>query len=259
MIGNQEYRTTKVFIHPNYNPNQIGSDAANDIAIYKLDRPVTNVTPSPIYRSNPAVGQMLTLVGFGYGGNGNTGSDGVYGIKRSGTTPIDSVSLTLISWDFENNTESNTAPGDSGGAAFITVGGVNYLAGVTSGGSQDDAGIGDNSFDTRVDAYAAWIDSIVGSTTVITPTVSVKVSDATAVETAAGQTADSGSFIISRTGPTTSALTVTLAMSGSATNGTDYNSIPNTVTIPAGAASATVTLNVKDDLLSEGSETAVFC
>ena len=258
MIGNLEYRTTKVYVHPNYNSNQIGSDAANDIAIFKLDRPVTNVTPTPIYRSNPAVGQMLTLVGFGYGGTGTTGSDGVYGIKRSGTTPIDSVSSTLISWNFDNNSESNTAPGDSGGAAFITVGGVNYLAGVTSGGTLDNAGLGDNSFDTRVDVYAAWIDSIVGSTTTTTAAVSVKVSDASAAETTAGQAANPGSFIISRTGPTTSALTVTLAMSGSATNGTDYNQIPTTVTIPVGAASATVTLNVKDDLLSEGVETAIL-
>ncbi len=258
MIGNEEYRTTKVYIHPNYNANQIGSDAANDIAIYKLDRPVTNVTPSPIYRSNPAVGQMLTLVGFGYGGTGNTGSDGEYGIKRSGTTPIDRVSSKLISWDFDNNSESNTAPGDSGGAAFITVGGVNYLAGVTSGGSLDNAGLGDNSFDTRVDAYAAWIDSIVGSTTTPTATVSVKASDASAAETMAGQTANPGSFIISRTGPTTSALVVTLTTTGSATNGSDYNQIPTTVTIPAGSASVTVSLVVKDDSLAEGLETAVL-
>ncbi|MFP6766201.1 MAG: PPC domain-containing protein, partial [Planctomycetaceae bacterium] len=34
----------------------------------------------------------------------------------------------------------------------------------TSGGDRFDAGIGDNSFDTRVDAYSSWIDSIVGDT-----------------------------------------------------------------------------------------------
>ena len=258
MLGNQEYRTSKVYVHPSYNSNEIGNDAANDIAIYKLELPVTNVTPSPIYRSNPAVGQMLTLVGFGYGGTGTSGSDNVYGIKRSGTTPIDSVSSKLISWDFDNNSESNTAPGDSGGAAFITVGTVNYLAGVTSGGSQDNAGIGDSSFDTRVDAFAAWIDSIVGSTPTTTAIVSVQASDASAAETALGQTVNPGSFVISRTGPTTAALTVTLAMSGTATNGTDYNQISSTVTIPAGASSIAVPLNVKDDVLTEGLETAIL-
>lgn len=258
MIGNEEYRTSRVILHPRYNADQIGSDTANDIAIFQLDRPVTNVTPSPIYRSNPAVGQALTLVGFGYGGTGTSGSDGIYGVKRSGTTSIDRVSSTLISWDFDNNSESNTAPGDSGGAGFINVGGINYLAGVTSGGTLDNAGLGDNSFDTRVDAYAAWIDSIVGSPTPATPVVSVRASDAMAAETAAGQTANPGSFVISRTGPVTSALTVTLTVSGTATNGTDYSSIPTSVTIPVGAASVTVTLNVRDDLLAEGTETATL-
>ncbi len=55
-VGGQEYRTTKVYVHPNYNPNRLGQDGANDIAIFKLDRPVTNVTPTPINRTTPAVG-----------------------------------------------------------------------------------------------------------------------------------------------------------------------------------------------------------
>ncbi len=252
-INGQEYKTTKVYLHPSYNVNQLGNDAANDIAIFKLDRAVSGVTPSPIYRSAPVVGQMLTLVGFGYGGNGNTGSDGIYGTKRVGTTPIDSVSSKIISWNFDNNTESNTAPGDSGGPAFVTVGGVRYVAGVTSGGDQENAAIGDHSFDTRVDAYAAWIDSIVGSV-VAGPVVSIRASDAAAAETATGQTANPGQFVITRTGATTSALTVTLAVSGTATNGTDYNTLGTTVTIPAGAASATINLAVRDDALVEGSE-----
>lgn len=255
-INGQEYKTSKVFMHPNYNVNLLGEDAANDIAIFKLDRPVAGVTPSPIYRATPTVGQLLTLVGYGYGGTGTTGSDGIYGTKRVGTTPIDSVSAKLITWDFTNNSESNTAPGDSGGPAFVSVGGVNYVAGVTSGGNQDNAGIGDNSFDTRVDAFAAWIDSIVGSS-VSTVTVGIKASDANAVETSAGQAANSGQYVITRTGDTTAALTVNLQVRGTATAGTDYNSLPAAVTIPAGATSVTVPLIVKDDTLSESTETVV--
>lgn len=256
-IGNTVYSTSQVFLHPNYNANALGTDSANDIAILKLDRPVTGVTPSPIYRAIPAVGQLLTLVGFGGGGTGTSGHDGSFGTKRVGTTPIDQVSSKLISWNFDNNSESNTAPGDSGGPAFLNVGGVYYVAGVTSGGDLDTAGIGDHSFDTRVDSFASWIDSIVGS---VTPSVvvSVKASDVSAAETAAGQTTNPGSWTITRTGSTTSALTVNIGMSGAATNGTDYTSIPTTVTIPAGAASATITLTVKDDTLAEGSESAIL-
>ena len=255
-INGQEYRTSKVYLHPNYNVDLLGEEAANDIAIFKLDRPVTGVAPSPIYRATPTVGQLLTLVGFGYGGTGSTGSDGIYGTKRVGTTPIDSVSARLITWDFTSNSESNTAPGDSGGPAFVSVGGVNYVAGVTSGGNQDNAGIGDNSFDTRVDAYAAWIDSIVGSS-VSAVTVGIKASDAKAAETSAGQAANSGQYVITRTGDTNAALTVNLQVRGTATAGTDYNSLPTTVTIPVGATSVTVPLIVKDDAVSETTETVI--
>jgi hypothetical protein len=199
---------------------------------------------------------LLTLVGYGYGGTGNTGSDGIYGTKRVGTTPIDSVSAKLISWDFTSNSESNTAPGDSCGPAFVSVGGVNYVAGVTSGGNQDNAGLGDNSFDTRVDAYAAWIDSVVGSSA-STGMVSIKASDAKAAETTAGQAANSGQYVITRTGNTSAALVVKLQIKGSATAGADYNRLPTTVTIPAGAASVTVPLIVKDDAVPETTESVV--
>lgn len=257
-VGGQEYRTTKVYVHPNYNPNRLGQDGANDIAIFKLDRPVTNVTPTPINRTAPAVGQLLTLVGFGGGGTGTTGHTGDYGTKRVGTTPIDQVTAQTIFWNFDNNNESNTAPGDSGGPAFVTIGGVRYVAGVTSGGDQANAGIGDRSFDTRVDAYAAWIDSIVGTTNNNTTTVSISASDAAAAETTTGQAANPGRFVISRTGPTTAALTVNLTIAGTATNGTDYNTIARTVTIPAGATSANIDVTVRDDTAAEGSETVAL-
>jgi secreted trypsin-like serine protease len=156
----QSYSTSRVFVHPQYNSNTL----ANDIAIFELNRDVAGVAPSEIFRGTPKVGQLLTLVGFGAGGNGDSGHNGDYGIKRVGTTPIDGVESKLITWEFDNNSESNTAPGDSGGAAFVSVNGTQYLAGVTSGGSNEDAGIGDSSFDTRVDAFQNWIDSIVTGT-----------------------------------------------------------------------------------------------
>lgn len=256
-LGNSIYNTTQVFVHPGYNENLIGSDSANDIAIYKLDRDVVGVTPSPIYRSVPQVGQLLTLVGFGAGGTGTSGHDGTFGTKRMGTTPIDGVSSRLIHWDFDHNSESNTAPGDSGGPAFLNVNGVYVVAGVTSGGDQANAGLGDHSFDTRVDAYAGWIDSIVGGPPAST-VVSIQALDATAAETLAGQAANLSSFQVSRTGSITSPLIVNLNRGGTATNGVDYSALPATVTIPAGAAAATVVMTPRDDTALEGTETVIL-
>ncbi|MBC7818446.1 MAG: trypsin-like serine protease, partial [Planctomycetaceae bacterium] len=255
-IGGRTYRTQRVYVHPGYT-GDVGSDSSDDLAIYKLSEAVVGIAPIPIFRGTPQVGQILTLVGFGGGGTGNTGSNGDFGIKRVGTTPIDEVSRTLISWNFDNNSESNTAPGDSGGPAFVTVSGVLYVAGVTSGGDSATAGIGDHSFDTRVDAYASWIDSIVGSVSTLA-TVSIAATDANAAETPSTQTANAGTFTITRTGATNASLTVSLAVSGTATNVSDYNRLPTTVTIPAGQASTTLTLTPLDDTLSESNETATI-
>ncbi len=52
-------------------------------------------------------------------------------------------------------------------------------------------------------------------------------------------------------------VTVNLAISGTATNGTDYTTIANTVVIPAGKNSVSVPVNVIDDKIIEGDETAI--
>lgn len=165
-VGGQTYGSSQVYIHPqaDLDDNSFGTDEANDIAIMVLAQHVPGITPMEIFRGVPLVGDILTLVGYGGGGSGSGGHNGDFGELREGTTPIDQVTSTLIHWTFDNNGESNTAPGDSGGPAFLTVNGQMHIAGVTSGGDQYDAGIGDHSFDTRVDAYADWIDSIFGNT-----------------------------------------------------------------------------------------------
>jgi hypothetical protein len=257
-VDGTTYSTSQVIVHPAYNPSQFGTDRANDLAIYKLSQPVTGITPSPIFRGTPQVGDLLTLVGFGAGGSGTTGELGDFGTKRFGTTPIDRVSATLIGWSFDNNTESNTAPGDSGGPAFLNVGGTYYVAGITSGGSREDAALGDQSFDTRVDPYAAWIDSIITPSTPSNPptpaTVSIVATTPSAAETKSGETPSVGVFTVSRTGATDAPLTVSYTISGSAANGVDYTWIASSVVIPTGSATATITIAATDDTLVEATE-----
>jgi hypothetical protein len=78
-------------------------------------------------------------------------------------------------------------------------------------------------------------------TAVVLPSVNVAATDATA--SMAGP--DAGTFTVTRTGSTTAALSVNLAYSGTAVNGTDYSTLASAVTIPAGSASTTVTLTPK--------------
>ncbi|MFN0317554.1 MAG: Calx-beta domain-containing protein [Burkholderiales bacterium] len=90
--------------------------------------------------------------------------------------------------------------------------------------------------------------------TVGLPSVTVSATDATATE--AGLT--TGTYSVTRTGSTTAPLTVTYSMSGSATQGSDYSALTGSVTIPAGAAAATITLVPINDALLEPTETAIL-
>jgi hypothetical protein len=58
---------------------------------------------------------------------------------------------------------------------------------------------------------------------------------------------DPGIFTVTRNGPTTAPLTVHYTVGGSAVPGVDYVALAGSVTIPAGASSATITVSPLDD------------
>jgi acyl-CoA thioesterase-1 len=60
---------------------------------------------------------------------------------------------------------------------------------------------------------------------------------------------------VSRTGPLTQALSVDLSYGGDAVNGSDYELLPASITIPVGASSASLVITPKFDALREGPET----
>ncbi len=86
------------------------------------------------------------------------------------------------------------------------------------------------------------------------PTVTVAATDPAASETGP----DTGTFTVTRTGSTAASLAVTVAISGSAANGADYNTLGTSMTIPAGNASATVTVTPVDDATVEPVETVTL-
>ena len=88
-------------------------------------------------------------------------------------------------------------------------------------------------------------------------TVSVVATDANAAETASGVAPNPANIRVSRTGSTTSALTVWVRVSGAAVQGVDYrfpNPIGSIVIIPAGSSSLDIPITVLDDYLIEGAE-----
>ncbi len=85
------------------------------------------------------------------------------------------------------------------------------------------------------------------------PTVSISATDSAASEAALNP----GQLTITRTGRPLSALTVLYTVAGTAASGTDYVALSGTVTIAAGAASATIAVTPANDAIPEGNETVV--
>ncbi len=83
------------------------------------------------------------------------------------------------------------------------------------------------------------------------PVISLAVSPASVTENGATNLI----YTFTRTGATTNPLTVNYTVNGSATNGTDYGLIGNSITFAAGSATATVTVNPTGDSDVEPDET----
>ncbi|MGC8828695.1 MAG: Calx-beta domain-containing protein [Verrucomicrobiia bacterium] len=69
---------------------------------------------------------------------------------------------------------------------------------------------------------------------------------------------DTASFRVYRTGDNTYPLTIAYSISGTASNGVDYQRIPDSITIPSGADSAIITITPIDDNLIEPTETVIL-
>jgi hypothetical protein len=82
------------------------------------------------------------------------------------------------------------------------------------------------------------------------PTVTIVATDARASEAGA----DTGTFTITRTGPTTSSLRVIYSVGGTASSGTDYVELGTQVFIPAGSSTVTLTVTPLADSVSESDE-----
>jgi len=85
------------------------------------------------------------------------------------------------------------------------------------------------------------------------PTVSIAASDPTAAEPGT----DTGTFTVTRSSGATWATTVNLALTGTATHGSDYTPLATTLTFAAGETSKTLTVTPLDDALAEGAETVI--
>ncbi len=144
--------------HPDFDGDTAGGW---DLALLRLDEPITSVAPAALYEAPVAEGMLGTYVGYGETGDGNFGAQpDSRGVKLAGTNVIDQIGgevvfttqvrnyspRTIVS-DFDRPNSDNFNPlgsaeptplemlvalGDSGGALFVEDEGQYFLAGTHS-------------------------------------------------------------------------------------------------------------------------------
>src|SRR4030042_5593702 len=87
-----------------------------------------------------------------------------------------------------------------------------------------------------------------------TTTVTIAATDNTGTE----NPLTPGYFTVSRPGSTTGALTVYYSVGGTATSGSDYNSLSGSVTIASGSSTGTITVTPINDTVVESNETVIL-
>ncbi|RZJ75709.1 MAG: tandem-95 repeat protein, partial [Flavobacterium sp.] len=123
----------------------------------------------------------------------------------------------------------------------------------------------DNTVETN-ESFSATLSDITGGLVTIgtaTATVTITDNDTAVASIVLGVNGDetgpvNGTFTVTLSNPSSTATTITYALSGTATEGDDYDVITTkTITIPAGQVNGTITIPVKVDALTESTETVI--
>lgn len=201
-VGGQSRRGNQFFVPVGINGNRGWNGNINDgydIALVRLDAPITTVTPAALYTSFQELGKTTTSVGFGATGTGTTGAYLSSGTKRAGHNVVDryvnfSNGASALRWDFDEpdpgtspnhsgsgdplDLEYLIAGGDSGGGSFLFENDAWYLAGVHSGTypsytypntTNNNSTYGDEALVSRVAAYQQFIFSNIPDLAVAVP------------------------------------------------------------------------------------------
>jgi secreted trypsin-like serine protease len=141
--------------NPQFSVNNL--EGGNDIGVVILQNAMpTTITPLTMNRTSldaPSMdGKQVRFVGYGL--DNATAQTGA-GVKRQTTTTMADHTASLLHF---TDGLHETCNGDSGGPAFMTMGGKEVIVGLTSFG---DVNCAQGGYDTRVDALADWVDGYV--------------------------------------------------------------------------------------------------
>jgi hypothetical protein len=195
---------------------------------------------------------LVSVVATDFDASEDGANPGSFAVGRNGPTTNAITVFYTIGGSATNGTDYATLAGS------VTILAGSSTASVTITPIDDALFEGPETVVLSLSPDAAYTISALGAATVTVadderPTVTIASTD-DADEAALNP----GTFIVTRTGPTTNSLTVNYAINGNATNGVDYQTIGTSLTIPAGSATGTVVITPIADNLIEGAESVIL-
>jgi hypothetical protein len=167
--GDVTAQVSGFFVDPQYAG---AAQDPSDIAILQLAAPAPpGVTTYQLYTGN-AYGQIITVAGYGIGGTGATGYDGVtypYGTLRAGQNQydvnagLDGLGFTFDSGSALGSSEVFISPGDTGGPSFIDgeIAGVHsFIAALPGSEGQLNSSFGEYAGDSSVAYNLSFLQSV---------------------------------------------------------------------------------------------------
>jgi hypothetical protein len=230
---------------------------ATSITVVSVDEDDRSATVNIFDNSPPPALPMVTIAANAPDASEVGPTNGQFTVTRTGATTSALTVNYAISGTATNTTDYATLSGSviiAGGSATATITVTPLVDALTEGAETVNLALSANAAYTVGSPRSATVNIFDNSPPPALPMVTIAANSPDASE--AGPT--NGQFTVTRTGATTSALTVNYAISGTATNGTDYSTLSGRVTIAAGSATATVTVTPLVDALTEGTETVIL-
>lgn len=174
-VGNKVRQIDAAIVHPDYDVN---SAADVDLALLRFRESSATPNPVPLQLEENELGEVATLLGWGYFGLGTTGRQYNDGSLRLATNRVTEAGRYLrVVFDDPRDRAKLALPlegmpglGDSGGPAFLTSGVGLTLAGITvgevegEGFSEETQGkYGSIAVYERVSQHLDWIAAVIGS------------------------------------------------------------------------------------------------
>ncbi len=190
MINGKWRSVEEVIVHPGYKsgphvpssgdmaPFMVFRASNDDIALIKLSKPLSDVTPVAMHRTSDEQGHLGKLYGKGATANGLTGPDmhsSHRGSLRRAYNRVASADGKWLTYRFDAGPEGHpleggSGSGDSGGPLLIEVNGKVTLAGLmawqyATGDIADfqPGRYGQVNYLVRISHYAEWIDSVMAA------------------------------------------------------------------------------------------------